>query len=146
MGRSLGLFTVVVCLMCTMLLANSSSAAPGGNCQTRLVNTAYDCLIDSTLAPEQTACFEFATGGLSANFDLFISSMSSSDDLGCTCDTTGSFTSHSFNGSSSSFECVDKGASQLNGKLKSDKISGQATDAAGASLIYTCTKRSSPCP
>ena len=128
------------------LLGNLSPAeAKGGNCQDKLVGISYNCTAKSTLAPTPvTFCVAFGTGGLSANFDLFVVSMVT-DDLGCACDTTGSYASPSVDGSSSAFECVDKGGTQFNGKLKSKKLSGQASDAEGDSLIYTCTETATAC-
>lgn len=128
----------------TFLLANLSSAqAGGGNCQAKLVGKAYNCTLEQPTMPPQAACFEFVTGGLSANFDLVIAP--GGVDLGCACDATGSFKSPSYDGSSSPFECVTETGTQLNGKIKSNKLGGQATNTQGMSAVYTCTETAT-CP
>ena len=141
MGRSAGLLVVAMsCAFSMGLVGNPSSTEAGGNCQAKLVGNSYDCNLKISGSSPETFCFEFQTGGISANFDLF-----SVNDYGCTCDTTGSFKSPSFDSSSSAFECVDDGT-QINGKIKSKKLSGQIAVIDGTSAIYTCTLRSSPCP
>jgi|HubBroStandDraft_4_1064222.scaffolds.fasta_scaffold197234_2 hypothetical protein len=136
------MFSVVV----TFQVANLSSAeAKGGNCEAKLVGNSYDCTLNEPPNPPVPFCAEFETGGISVNFDLFLISTGTSD-LGCVCDTTGSFKSPKIDGSSSVFECVDETGTQLNGKIKGKKLDGQASDAAGMSAIYTCTERSTACP
>lgn len=136
MGRSASLSVVAMFSALLMgLLANSSSAVAGGNCQVKLVGKSFDCNIKISNGPAKTDCFEFFSGGISQHFDSF----NSNDHFGCACDTTGSFKSPKFDSSPSAFECVDDVGTQLNGKIKSNKISGQGTDEDGNSLIYTCT-------
>jgi hypothetical protein len=141
-------FSAVLMLsaLVTGLLGNLSPAeAGGGNCQARLVGNSYNCTAKETTMPSpQTFCAEFETGGTSANFDLLVVS-SITTDLGCACDTTGSYSSPSFDTSSSAFECVDDHGTQFNGKIKSKKLDGQASDAGGDSLIYTCTLSATAC-
>jgi len=144
MRRSTSFLTILMLsAVVTVLLANLSSAeAKGGNCQAKLAGNSYECNLKYSAGPPATDCFEFRTGGISANFTL----TNGTGELGCTCATTGSFTSPSFDSSPSAFECVDGSGIQLNGKIKSKKLSGQVTDEGGDSEIYTCTLRSSPCP
>ena len=130
------IFPVVV----TFLLANFSSAE--ANCQTKLVGKSYNCDLKFSNQSPATACFEFETGGISANFDL----IDGSNDFGCACNTTGSLKKPSFGGSSTAFDCVGPGETQINGLIMGKKLSGQGTDEAGASLIYTCTVSTTPCP
>lgn len=134
------MFSAVV----TVLLASSRSAeAGGGNCQEKLEGKSFMCTLkQSTSSTPLTKCFEFVTGGISANFDLVVDG----DHSGCVCDTTGSYKSPSFDSSSSSFECVDESGVQHNGKIKSKKLSGQISDVEGESLIYVCTESATPCP
>ena len=136
MGRSASLLVIAMCSGFLMgLLASSPSAAAGGNCQAKLVGNSYACNIKVSNGPPKTDCFEFTTEGASQNFDFF----DSTNNFGCACDTTGSFKSPKFDGSANAFECVDNSGTQINGKIKGKKISGQGTDGNGNSLIYTCT-------
>lgn len=131
--------SILVMAMCSGLilglLFNSRCAAAAGNCQAKLVGNSYACNIKSSNGPATTDCFEFNSGGTSQNFNFF----DSMANFGCACDTTGSFKSPKFDASSNAFECVDDSGTQINGKIKGKKISGQGTDINGNSLIYTCT-------
>ncbi len=118
------------------LLASSPSAVAGGSCQAKLVGKSFACNLSLSNGPPTTDCFEFTTGGTSQNFNFFDDTFGN---FGCACDTTGSFKSPKFDGSSDAFECVDDSGTQINGKVKGKKISGQGTDIDGNSLIYTCT-------
>lgn len=118
------------------LLAGSLPAAAGGNCQAKLVDKSFGCNVKFSNGPAKTDCFEFSALGLSQNFSVFDDFIGN---FGCACDTAGSPKSPKFDGSPSSFECVDDAGDQINGKVKGDKISGQGTDIDGNSLIYTCT-------
>lgn len=145
MRRSAGFSAVLrFSAVVAVLVANSPCAeAGGGNCQEKLVGKSYGCTLkQSGSSTPFTRCFEFVTGGVSSDFDLVVGT----DDSVCVCDTTGSFKSPSFDSSSSSFECVDGAGVQHNGKVKSDKLSGQISDAEGESLIYTCEEGAAPCP
>jgi len=136
MGRSASLLVMAMCSAFLMgLLASSPSAAAGGNCQAKLVDKSFACTVKISNGPAMTDCFEFTSGGVSQHFDFF----DATGDFGCACDTTGSFNSPKFDGSSDAFECVDDAGTQINGKIKGKKISGQGTDEDGNSLIYTCT-------
>jgi hypothetical protein len=133
------MFSVVV----TFLLANLSRAeAGGGNCQGKLVGKSYDCNETYGEGFSDTNCYQFETGELSLDFDLFLGSA----DYGCACDTTGSYKSPSFDKSPSSFECLSTTAGFLiNGKLKGKKITGQGTSQGGDSIIISCEERTSAC-
>jgi hypothetical protein len=125
----------------TILLTNSSSAqARGGNCQDKLVGKFYNCTGKDSEGGTVTGCIEFASGGLSMDFDLF----AGGNDYGCVCDTTGSIKSPSFDGSSSAFACVTNGI-LINGKVKSKKVTAQAIDESGSSQILSCTGISTHC-
>jgi hypothetical protein len=126
----------------TLLLADLSTAeAGGGNCQDKLVGNFYNCTGKESSGMSPSGCITFETGGLSSNFDL----VAGSTHYGCACDTTGSFSSPSFDDSSSAFECVSDEIS-INGKVKSKKISSQIVIQSGLSEVLSCTERSSPCP
>jgi len=145
MKRSAIFLTVLMFCAMTLLLANWSSAeAGGGNCQGKLVGKSYDCNTKYSGVSPTSDCFEFETGGFSKNFDVIIDGLV---DYGCSCDTTGSFNSPSFDGSSSSFDCLSTSSGfLLNGKVKGKKLSGQGTSESGDSAIFTCVERSSACP
>jgi hypothetical protein len=132
-------------LMFSALLANLSPAeAGGGSCQAALVGKSYDCNIaySSTYSPE-AVCFEFETGGFSNNFDLYLDLIT---DYGCSCETTGTYNSPSFDDSGNTFDCIsDAEGYLLTGKIKGKKITGQGTSEGGISIIYTCTLRKTPC-
>ena len=135
MGKSASLLVTVVCSAFLMsLVASSPCTAVGGNCQAKLVGNSYACNIKFSNGPAMSDCFEFNALGISEHFSFF-------DDIignfGCACDTTGSFKSPKFDGSSDAFECVDDSGTQI--KIKGKKISGQGTDINGNSLTYTCT-------
>src|SRR5271170_2682098 len=102
MKRSASVLAVLMfSLVVTFLLANLSSAmAGGGNCQAKLVGKSYNCSSKQEGEPESTFCAEFVTGGKSVDFDILLLFNDGSEDLGCTCDTTGSFSSPSFDNSS----------------------------------------------
>jgi hypothetical protein len=117
------------------LLAGSRFAVAGGNCQAKLVGKSFGCQVKFSNGPAKTDCFEFNAGGVSQYFYFF----DQIGNFGCACDTTASFKSPKFDGSSDAYECVDDSGDQINGKVKGDKISGQGTDIDGNSLIYSCT-------
>ncbi|MFZ2059431.1 MAG: hypothetical protein WAU82_00325 [Candidatus Binatus sp.] len=136
MGGSASRSMTAICSAFLMgLLASSSSAVAGGNCQTKLLGKSFACNLKLSNGPPTTDCFEF-TSGTSQNFNFFDDTFGN---FGCACDTTGSFNSPKFDSSSDAFECVDDSGTQINGKIKGKKISGQGTDIDGNSLIYTCT-------
>jgi len=148
MSRPAILLTVaMVSAIVTVLLASSYSTEAGGNCQTKLVGNSYNCSSKfSTGDSVPCETFSFLTGGTSKNFDLVISIRDES--YGCTCATTGSFDSPSFDNSTSAFECAGGKVNfdiQINGKVKGKHLSGEATDESGASRIFSCTVTSSPC-
>ena len=145
MGRALILSVRAIFLASAMcLVVDSTAVSAGGNCQSKLVGNAYDCTVEFSEFATQNDCFDFRTGGLSQNFDLVIDN---GPHYGCACDTTGSFKSPSFDSSLNSFHCLSSFEGfQYNGKVKAQKLSGHGTDEGGVSLIFSCTKRSSPCP
>lgn len=132
------LFTgAIVCAFLTALLAGSFSAE-AENCQSKLVGKSFNCSAFDQAGGEQTFTFEFETGGLSQNFDLFINSA----EYGCSCNATGSVQSPKFNASSNAFECLSTITSYLiNGKLNGKKIKGQGTSEAGDGIIITCKQQ-----
>ena len=145
MRRSASFLAVLMfSILMTVLLADLSSAvAGGGNCQDKLVGKAYDCTEKESNGMTASVCWEFATGGFSSNFDLYLDVTT---DYGCACQGTGSFKSPSFNASSNKFECVGKSIYfEWQGKVSSNKISGQGLAATGETLFFSCTERSSPC-
>ena len=79
--------------------------------------------------------------GDSQNFDVDTNSF---DGFLCVCRATGSFKSPAFDASSSGFTCVADDV-ELDGKLKSNKLSGQVVDQDGESLVFTCEKRPTTC-
>ena len=130
--------------MFSALFANFSSAEAKGNCQQTLAGKFFNCSEKYSGGNSDTACYEFETGGESADFDLYIDNTGS--DYGCACDTTGSFKSPKFDSSSSSFECIslDTGF-LLNGKGNSKKISGQGTYYLGEEVDFSCTVSDTSC-
>jgi hypothetical protein len=124
------------------LLANSSCAeAKGGNCQAKLAGNSYDCAYKYSNGTDAADCLDFYTMGYSQNFDVDTNSF---DSFGCACRATGSFKSPAFDESSSAFACVADDV-ELDGKLKSNKLSGEVVDQDGESLVFLCKKRSTPC-
>jgi hypothetical protein len=109
----------------TVLLANLSSAeAKGGNCQSKLVGKSYVCNVKDSTGGTGSASIKFESGGISKDFDLLINSLF---DHGCACNTTGSYNSPAFDGSSSSFGCLSVTEGFLiYGKLKSKKVTAQS--------------------
>jgi len=128
--------TAVCSVFLMGLFAITPSAVASGNCQAKLVGKSFACNLKLSNGPPTTDCFEFTSGGTSQNFNFFDDTIGN---FGCACDTTGSVKSPKFDGSLDAFECVDDTGTQINGKVKGRKISGQGTDIDGNSLIYTCT-------
>jgi hypothetical protein len=138
MGKGKIHFTgVIVSAFVMALLANSFSAQAAGNCQSKLVGNTYSC--ESNEEGFGTASFTttFETGGLSADFDMLLGT----GDYACSCETTGSVSSPSFDKSSSAFVCQSTFGFMAVGKVSGKKVTGQGTNAAGnGSFIFTCTK------
>ena len=124
---------VVLCTLGGLLAYSPSGLA--GNCQAKLVDKSFACTIKNSDGMTSTDCFEFTTTGPSAQFSFF----DSKNLFGCTCDITGSLKSPSFDNSSSAFECDDGSGDQINGKLKSKKITAEGSDSSGTSLLFSCT-------
>ena len=126
-------------------LGNPASFAASGNCEGKLVGNAYDCNVnDSEFGDDASGCFEFFPGSISVHFDMLYAP---GGNYGCTCLAKGSVKSPSFDASANAFECVEtNGDYQFGGKVKGNKLSGQGSSTDGASDLFTCTKRSSPCP
>jgi len=141
--RSGSLLIAAACsALLTGLLSTSPSAFAGGNCQAKLSDNSYSCTFKSSNESPTTDCIEFtpASEGTSQNFNFFDAGvLSRTESFGCTCGTVGPFKSPRFDSSSDSFECVDEAGTQIHGKIKGKKFSGQGTDIDGNSLIYTCT-------
>lgn len=138
-------FLAVATAFFVALLGSSFSAQAGGNCQSKLVGKSYDCeLVAESGGGPLSECLEFATGGLSGDFDLLFRAGA---DYGCACNSAGSANSPSFDSSSKSFECLDtNNGFLLNGTIKGKKLAVQGTSEAGDSVVMTCTLRSTPCP
>jgi hypothetical protein len=132
------MFSIIV----TVLLAKLPLVEAGGNCQAKLVGNSYDCVFEIESTSPVDFCVEFETGGISSNFDLLIEAA----DYGCACDNKGSFKSPSFDASGNTFECVGNGfGTEFNGKVSSDKLSGQGLTDVGTSIDFSCTKTTA-CP
>lgn len=131
----------MLCALVTALLADSSLALAGGNCQNKLAGNTYECSFrysNDPNAPPYHDCLFFVTGGVSANFDVILDT----DHSGCSCLTTGSESSPSFDASSNAWVCVGDGL-EFNGTVKGKRLSGQSIDESGDSAIYTCTQSKS---
>ncbi|MGB0058598.1 hypothetical protein [Candidatus Binatus sp.] len=131
MARSASLLMIAMLSVCL----SSPSAVAGGSCQAKLVGKSFACNLKFSNGPATTDCFEFNAMGISQHFSFFDDTIGN---FGCACDTTGPFKSPKYDSSPNSFECVDDSGTQINGKVKGDKISGQGTDIDGNSLTYTC--------
>jgi hypothetical protein len=135
---------VVAAAFGMLLLGNSSAAHARGNCQAKLVGKSYNCFFTYTGGAGEPACVDFATGGLSADFDAYVGGA----DFGCACDSSGPAHNPSFDSSSKSFECVQPYGQfdLINGKITGKALSLQGTSSAGDSIVGSCTEQSSPCP
>lgn len=123
----------------------ASSPNAEANCQEKLVDKSFNCSEkDSSSSTPSTGCVEFETGGFSQHFDIIFSEGA---DYGCSCQTIGSFSSPSYNDSSTSIECVEPNTHfELTAKLKGKKFSGQGADASGTdSFVLSCTLSPTPC-
>jgi hypothetical protein len=134
-------------LMCLVvvasLLAGSLSADAKGNCQANLVGKSYNCnFVDSNTAPF-SYCVNFVTGGVSKEFDMVVDGAT---DYGCACQSKGSFKSPSYDTSANDFLCDSDFGTQLDGKVSSNKLSGQGIDYNGNSIEFSCHESSTPCP
>jgi len=130
------LFSAVV----TGLLASSSPVEAGaGNCQDALVDKSFDCTFKGE-GPTDTGRVCFSTDGISSYFDLHFDGT----DYGCVCQTAGSFSAPSFDGSKSGFECVTEDGVQLTGKIQKNKLTGESSDFEGSSVVFNCTENASP--
>jgi hypothetical protein len=147
-----------------MVLAGTSPgvAFPDGTCDAKLVGNSYQCTVvfetlgESAFSREN--CVEFVSGGLSFNFDLVGVGDFLSGDYGCQCEVTSSPSSivkkaerghlpFAFHLSADAFECVGDtvNLTQLHGKIDSDKLYGQGSEADGSTLVFVCRKRSTAC-
>jgi hypothetical protein len=134
MIRSIGLLAGATAF-CLVLLANSSTAQAGGNCQTKLVGKSYTCIEEDSVDTTETFGAEFETGGVSSDFDLYYGAA----DYGCTCETNGSFSSPSFDDNGTKFECVGDGNYwEVTGTVKGKKLSIQGSYILGNSAITSC--------
>src|SRR5437868_1179497 len=126
-------------------ISSPEAAATAGNCQTKLDNDSYDCQLKSSFSTNFTSCFQFVSpGSVSSAFDLAVTGLGG-DNLGCSCNPTGSFKKPKFNGSPNAFDCVGTNGFNFTGKLNGKKINGSASSAAGDSFLFTCTVRSVSC-
>jgi hypothetical protein len=127
----------------------SELAAPStpANCETKLDNNSYDCNVKSSFGTSFTDCYEFTSPGtISSHFDLFPVGLGTT--LGCSCDPVGSFAKPRFNGSPNAFDC-DGGSPEafdFAGIVTPTKIKGHISSSVGDSFLFTCNKRSTPCP
>src|SRR5215469_7529084 len=117
MKRTAGVFCLVVVLCLTKVafadsnpylssgpldLASASSAA---SCQTTAGSNSYDCQVKPSFnAAPFTDCYEFISpGSVSTHFDLVPFALA--EELGCSCEPTGSFNNTKFNSSPNKFDC-----------------------------------------
>lgn len=142
MTRSSSFLAVsLLCALATALLADSSFALAGGNCQDKLAGNTYVCSFKYSNEPNEPPyhdCMFFVTGGVSANFDVVVDG----NHHGCSCLTTGSANSPSFDASSSAWACVGDDGFEYSGTVKGKKLRGQSVGETGDSAIYTCTFQS----
>jgi hypothetical protein len=161
-------FAAVFCLLILPLLARVAFAADSNpyvstepsevssldfaaNCQTKLDNKAYDCEVKSSFGSPFESCIQFLSpGSLSANFDLVVVGLG--QQLGCSCNPTGSFKSPRFNGSPNAFDCVTpqdfffgNEGFDFTGQVTGKKLTGRAASSLGDSFRFKCTMRSSAC-
>jgi hypothetical protein len=126
----------------------SVDSSSSNNCQTKAANNSYDCVVASSFGSPFTDCYEFVSPGTdSVHFDLFPVGLDAT--LGCSCDPTGSEKKPSFNSSASAFDCDGTDGEEyydFAGKVSTKKISGHISANNGDSFLFSCTKRSSPCP
>jgi hypothetical protein len=129
---------VIVSAFVTALLANSFSAQAAGNCQSKLVGKSFNCEWNEKGGGPEPITVEFETGGLSADFDMSFGG----GDYGCTCETTGSLSSPSYDRSSSAFVCESNFDYMVVGKVSGKKVTGQGTDSSvDGSFIFTCKEQ-----
>jgi len=126
----------------------TDEAPSSGNCQARLGNNAYDCAVKSSFAAPFVDCYQFTSPGTeSSNFDLAPVGLGST--LGCSCNPTGGFQNPRFNGSPNTFDCTGTDGTEFfdfTGKVTSSNVKGHVAANVGDSFVFTCVKRSSPCP
>jgi hypothetical protein len=144
----------VAVLLIVLTCKSPGIAFPGGICDAKLVGNSYDCNVSfqtgevgPSLGTRTESCVEFVTGGLSSNFDLVGSGNFVSGDYGCECEVTTSINSKFFDASGDAFECVGDPVNlvQLHGKVDSDRIRGQGSEANGSIIQFVCRKRSTAC-
>jgi hypothetical protein len=129
------------------VVAPPVSSLAGENCAAKLVGKGaiaigFTCNVKFSNGSSMTECWTFAPGNLSQFFDIFTETLPVENELpeyGCACDATGSFKSPHYDSSPDAFECDDGNGTQLQGKLKGHKITGQSSDDQGNSAIFTCT-------
>jgi hypothetical protein len=129
-------------LMVSALFTNLSSAeakTKKGNCEEALTPKSYTCDEVYSDGDTDTTCYEFATGGVSENFDLYVAS--TINDYGCSCDAKGS----DFDASSSSFQCVSDFSFAISGSVKKNKLKITGVDEDGNALVATCVESSTAC-
>ncbi len=135
MGKRKTVFAAVIVAAFLMLLTNSFSAEAAGSCQSKLVGNSYSCSVSDEELGTETLTFEFETGGLSKDFDMF----DGTGEYGCACNSSGSVTSPKFDSSSSNFECISTDTTyMISGKVSGKKISGQGTSELGDSVVISC--------
>jgi hypothetical protein len=136
------LAVLMVCALFTNL-SPAEAKTKKGNCEEALVTKSFTCDEKYSDGSSDTACYEFETGGVSENFDLFVDNTAS--DYGCACDTKGSSKSPDFDASSSSFQCVSNFSVAISGSVKKDKLNINGVVGDGNVVIATCVESSTPC-
>ena|SRR5271168_2780159 len=154
MRRSAGLatLTMLAAVLAVSTCSSSFADSRGGNCQEQLVGKSYECAYLFFAGDSgdfgKSNCMEFVTGGISQNFKLVGKIGSLASDFRCACSKTGSYSSPSSPVAADSFDCVGSTSAnmvQFHGKIASNKLYGQASEEGGISIIFNCTKRSTPC-
>src|SRR5580692_637661 len=143
MRRSTIFLAVLIVFAVFTNLSSAEAKTKKGNCEEALTPKSYTCDEQYSDGSTDTACYEFVTGGVSENFDLFVDN--SSSDYGCSCDTKGSSKSPDFDASSSSFQCVSNFSVAISGSVKKDKLNINGIVGDGNVVIATCVESSTPC-
>jgi hypothetical protein len=152
----------VAALLTVFACTSPRIAFPGETCDAKLVGNSYQCtVVFETLgetAFSRENCVEFVSGGLSFNFDFVGVGDFLNGDYGCQCEVTSPRSilkeverapglPFAFHLAADAFECVGDtvNLTQLHGKVDSDKLYGQGSEADGSTLEFVCRKISTAC-
>jgi hypothetical protein len=152
----------VAALLTVLACTSPGIAFPGETCDAKLVGNSYKCTVlfdtlgESAFSREN--CVEFLSGGLSFNFDLVGAGDFLNGDYGCQCEVNSPRSivkraehlpgvPFAFHLAADAFECVGDtvNLTQLHGKVDSDKLDGQGSEADGSTLYFVCSKISTAC-